>query len=158
MLKLNRRKTNQFKMAFITQQKTQLSIPQIVLQTIEQIRELSKLEFRGGYSERKFEGTSWNDVYIPDVRKQVIQSIDFLRMLVQPRFDKQIKGEYAKIMEEQDKNFKENSEKDDLEQYTINKLKLMLKLFESINLFFERKKYFKSQAYEEIPEEEKESE
>lgn len=140
-------------MAFITQQKNQLSINQIVLETIQQIRELSKQEWRGGYYQKTFQGTSWNEVYIPDVRQQVIQSIDFLRMLIMPKFDKQMSDKMEKYSSEQEKNFKEFAEKD-IEQYTINKLKLMLRLFEEINLFFERKSYFKAQPYVEIPGEE----
>lgn len=140
-------------MTFLTQQKTQLSINQIILECIKKIGELSAQEFRGGYTERKFEGNSWNDVYIPDIRKQVIQSIDFIRILVQPAFDKQMENEYQEIMKEQEQNYKQYAEKDS-ETYTINKLKLMLKLFEKINFFFKRKEYFKSQSYEEIPEDE----
>jgi len=140
-------------MAFITQQKQQLTIKQIALETIQQIRELSKQEFRGGYTERKFEGNSWIDVYIPDVRKQVIQSIDFLRMLVQPKFDKDMIKDYELIIAEQEENYNQNAEKD-IETYTITKLKLMLRLFEGLNLLFERTNYFKAQRYEEQPDEE----
>lgn len=105
-------------------------------------------ELRGGYLERKYVGTNLVENYVQDTRKQVIQVIEFIKSLVQPGFDKVMKAEYEDIKKEQELNYN-NYAISDSERYVTEKLKLMLRLFERMNFFFERDEYFKSKPYRE---------
>ena len=142
-------------MGFATQKTPEITIKSIVLDTIKKIMELTASEFRGGYVERRFTGDSFQDIYIPDTRKQVIQMIEYLCSLVKPKFDKDMKAQLDSINKEQEQNYKDNANSN-TELYTTTKLKLKRKLFDEINEFFERANYFKAEFYSEDLEEDNE--
>ncbi len=83
--------------------------------------------------------------YLPDTRKQFLQSMDCLHDILFPKFDKATK-ELSKKLLKRISEIKEES--DSKEEYWINKLKIYRELFQSICLFFDGLGWLESGAIE----------
>ena len=123
----------------------------IVLQHLKRILELSTQEFAGGYEKEVLIDNRLSTVYVPDSRKQYIQSVESLSDVLLPFFDNEIKkpsDEINKRLEELDKKMKEKEEglikkgmdlnDRDVRYHNKNKLKICRELFRELNLLLER--------------------
>ena len=124
---------------------------EIIFQQLSKILELSNDEFRGGYTDKKIVGGVVEEIYIPDSRKKVIQAIEFFAILLEPHFKKETKEKYTKIMGNVKSNLKEYSDKKiDYEEFIINKLNYMKKIFRLLNFLLYKLDYFKGTNYQEV--------
>jgi len=135
--------------------KNKISFREIVLSHVRKILEISSQEFRGGFTEEKIEGTQIVHTYIPDSRKQYIQSIESLSDTLIPYFDEGIQTDFKALNIELGKlkkkyNDLQDKGEDNLEErYSIDKLQIMRKLFRSLNLLLKRLDYLKGAKYDE---------
>ena len=124
---------------------------EIVFQQLSKILELSCDEFTGGYTDKRIVGGVVEEVYIPDSRKRVIQSIEFFTDLLEPHFKEKTKKNYKKLCEYIKKNLdKYEDKKINYETFIINKLKLMRKVFRELNFLLYSLDYFKGTSYQEV--------
>lgn len=127
-----------------TQKKQKLEFKEIVLQHLKKILEITTLEFRGGYENRDVVDNKLTKVYVPDTRKQYIQSVESFSDILLPHFDKDIEKPYTNISKQlesletnMDKKRKSLNDQE-IRDYTRKKLKLCKKLFRQLNLLLER--------------------
>lgn len=125
------------------QKASKLEFRDLILQHIKKILDITTIEFRGGYEREVVVGNQVVKEYIPDTRKQYIQSIESLSDILLPFFDDKIKEPYEIIIEKIKvltnvmKEKKEISDKD-VRTYTLDKLELCRKLFQELNLLLSR--------------------
>ncbi len=119
----------------------------IILEYIRSIGQKFLVEFKGGYWVEVDHGNWMEKKYIPDSRKEAIQSIEFLSDLLLPKFDAQMQRDYDEIMKEVDKLLSDfEGEKIDHERYIILKMRLMRRLFQKLNLLLQRTQYLQRKA------------
>ena len=129
---------------YYTKQKNTVTIKSIVLDTFKDIETLLSQELRGGFTNRKYNGNSFEDVYIPDTRKVYIQKIEFLIALLYPHFDDDINNKYTATKKQLTKLYAESKANSNFENYITEKLELMREMFFEINIFFKRTDYFQN--------------
>lgn len=143
---------------FITSKYEKIEFRDIVLEHLKKILELTRLEFRGGYIQKKNVGGIVEETYIPDTRKQYIQAIESLSDILLGFFDKTMNDKNKDLnekMKEQLKKFKDSKKEIgsvEHNEYMIEKLILSRSLFQELNLLLHRKDYLKAKIYEEIEE------
>jgi len=149
---------------WITSGKEKISFRDIILKHIDKILEITRIEFRGGYTEEKMINGIKELIYVPDSRKQYIQSIESLSDLLLPFFktkDKfNMQKEYDNIIKEIEKA-REEFEKtkkgigsEEHNDYIIKKLRLMRKMFQKLNFLLKEIDYLKGEVYGEYGEKE----
>lgn len=136
------------------QKKTKLEFKDLVLQHLKKILDLTTLEFKGGYYQESVINNILTKEYIPDTRKQCIQSIESLSDILLPHFDKKIKKTHediSKKLKALTTAIKKKKNPTDLEirDYTLDKLDLCRELFQELNLLLKRKDYLKGSIYDE---------
>ena len=137
-------------MEYISTKKEKLTLKEIMFKTLSKILELSTNEFRGGYVEKKVRGDFVEEIYIPDSRKQIIQSIEFFSLLLQPFYDDEMKTKADEIKNAIEENLQEfNDKKINRDIFIINKLRIMKELFSELNYLLSRKKYLQGETYSE---------
>ncbi len=138
-----------------TQKKQRIEFKDLVLQHLKKILDLTTLEFRGGYIKEHVMGNVLIKEYIPDTRKQYIQSIESFSDILLPHFDKGIKKPYeyiSKKLKALTTGMKKKKKLSDHEirDYTLAKLELCRELFRELNLLLKRIDYLKGSIYEEV--------
>ena len=146
-----------------TQQKQKLEFKDLVLQHLKRILEITTLEFRGGYYKEVVVGNVLTKEYVPDTRKQYIQSVESFSDILLPHFDNEIDKSYKEISKQLKTlatNIAKKKELDDqsIRDYTLKKLELCRKLFRELNLLLKRKDYLKGAIYTEDEYDDEESE
>ncbi len=142
-------------MGFVSAEKDKISIKEIILEHLKEVLKITRLEFRGGYYEKKVVGGIIEENYVPDSRKQYIQVVESLSDILLPYFDKDMEKEYKELMKTNDKNLEEfEKSKGDIgslqhNDYIIKKLRLMRTMFQQLNLLLHRKDYLKGKIYTE---------
>jgi len=136
------------------QKKQKIEFRDLVLEHMRKILEITSIEFRGGFEKEIIIGNQIVKEYIPDSRKQYIQSIESLSDVLLPYFDKKMKEKYKEITKKIDsliENMKKKEKPTDKEirEYTLTKLELCRKLFQSLNLLLKRNDYLKGSIYTE---------
>jgi len=136
------------------QKKQKLEFKDLVLQHLKKILEITTSEFKGGYYKESVINNILTKEYIPDTRKQYIQSIESLSDILLPHFDQKIKEPYKTISEKIKKlteGMKKKKKLTDLEirDYTLDKLEFCRELFRELNLLLKRKDYLKGSIYDE---------
>jgi len=136
------------------QKKQKIEFRDLVLEHMRKILEITSTEFRGGFEKEIIIGNQIVKEYIPDSRKQYIQSIESLSDVLLPYFDKKMKEKYKEITKKIDsliENMKKKEKPTDKEirEYTLTKLELCRKLFQSLNLLLKRNDYLKGSIYTE---------
>lgn len=149
-----------------------LTFRDIVLSHLKKIGTLASVEFRGGYWDEKAIHTSsvTNIIrtYIPDTREVYSNSIDYLHDLLYPHFDKKMLEASKKAEEEdsiafeemtheatredetpeEEKKYRKFSNVKERVAYRDMRVKINRKLFRELCCFLERKKYLKSESFE----------
>lgn len=127
---------------------TEDTFKDIILQHLKRILELSTMEFRGGYNKETIVDNKVVMEYVPDTRKQYIQSIQSLSDVLVPRFDEDMKKSSDKIdgaikkLEEDMEKRKEKLVDKDVRECVLKKLALCRELFREINYFLYREDDF----------------
>ena len=146
-------------MEYIPTEKQKKTFRDILFTMLNKILELSCDEFRGGYTQKVIKGNFVEEIYIPDARRRISQAIEFFSYLLQPFYDKDMEKVAKENKEKAKTNLKKfNDKKIDRDTFRINKLNLMMKLFEEQNHLLKRKDYLKGEAYEDVMEEYEEEE
>lgn len=121
------------------EQTEESSIKQIVLSHIKRIGQICCKEFTGGYWQKKpvktQGGIFFSEMYIEDTREEYCNAINFLTDIVYPLSDKKFK-EYIDT-------FKEKEDEADINK----KVKQKRKIFQEINIMFERVGFFSSSEF-----------
>ncbi len=121
-----------------------ISFEEIVLNHVQDLAKLSQTEYRGGYTDKKVSKNLVEEVYIPDNRKRMIQSIEFLEILLSPRFEKEAEKRYGKITGSLAENLKKyEDDKIKQDEFIVNKLNLSLKLFRKLMFLLHQSGYLK---------------
>ncbi|KKN17793.1 hypothetical protein LCGC14_0962160 [marine sediment metagenome] len=133
--------------SFISQ-KEKLEFREIVLSHIRKISDITTVEFRGGYDKETVVGNQIVKEYVPDSRKQYIQTVEFLSDILLPYFDKEMNDSYKKIMgkiKPMTTGIKAKKKLTDREvrNYTLKKLGLCRELFQALSLLLFRTKYLR---------------
>ncbi len=134
-----------------------VSFEQIVLNHVQDLAKLSQSEYRGGYVDKKVTKNIVEEVYVPDGRKKMIQAIEFLEIMLSPRFEKDEKEKkevtekekkaYDEIMDSMAKNLKDYGDKKiNQDHFVTKKLDLSLKLFRWLMFFLHKSGYLKRKA------------
>ena len=134
------------------QKKQKIEFRDLVLEHMRKILEITSIEFRGGFEKEIIIGNQIVKEYIPDSRKQYIQTIESLSDVLLPYFDKKMTEKYKEITKKINsltENMKKNEKPSDKEirEYTLTKLELCRKLFQSLNLLLKRNDYLKGSIY-----------
>jgi len=131
----------------------EFSFSQIILSQVKDVLKLMQHEYRGGFFEKKYSGNMLETIYIPDSRKAVIQSVEGLKCVLFPHFNEKMKESYEKILEELETNLEEynKSKKEDKDRskFIMNKLDLMIEMFQALNVLLKDTDYLKSSDYTE---------
>lgn len=120
----------------------------IILQHLKRILELSTQEFRSGYNKETVVDNKVVIEYVPDTRKQYIQSIESYSDVLSPSFDEDMKKSNSKYdadikkLEEEMEKRKEKLIDNDVREHVSKKLKLCRELFRDINYFLDREEFF----------------
>jgi len=149
---------------WITDKKEKTEFRDIVLEHLKKILEITRQEFRGGYIQKKVVGGIVEEIYIPDTRKQYIQSIESLSDILLGFFDNKMKEKSKSLIKktkEELKNFEDSGKEigsEEHNKYIIKKLKFMREVFKELNLLLHRKDYLKAKIYEEVEGEDEDDE
>jgi len=125
------------------QRKYKLEFKDLILEHIEKILELTLTEFKGGYDKEIAIGNQIVKEYIPDSRKQYIQSVESLSDILSPHFDEEMQKVYNEIEKEinsltENMKKKEKISDKEVREYTLKKLELCRRLFRELNFFLDR--------------------
>jgi len=125
------------------QRKYKLEFKDLILEHIEKILELTLTEFKGGYDKEIIIGNQIVKEYIPDSRKQYIQSVESLSDILSPHFDEEMQKVYNEIEKEinsltENMKKKEKISDKEVREYTLKKLELCRRLFRELNFFLDR--------------------
>ena len=137
---------------FYSANKQGISFKEIVLQHLKTILVLTQSEFRGGFYRTVVKGNITDQEYVPDARKQYIQTVESLSDILLPFFDKEMTSNCEDIEKELNNNLlnynkKEIRSQDDYEIFITEKLRLMRILFRKLNLLLNRIDYLKGTVY-----------
>jgi len=123
---------------------TEDTFKDIILQHIKRILEISTKEFRGGYNKEIVVDNKSVIEYVPDTRKQYIQSVQSLSDVLVPRFDEDMKkysDNFEKCITKLDEEMEKKKGKlidKEVRECVLKKLKLSRELFREINYFLYR--------------------
>ncbi len=146
-------------MEYISEKKDKKTFRDIILTHLSKILELSCDEFKGGYWMKQVKGNYTEEIYVPDSRKRIIQAIEFFSYLLQPFYDVTINKEWDKIKKSIEDNLKKfNDNKIKREQFIINKLKYIKRLFIALSHLLSRRDYLKMETMEDELEDDEEEE
>ena len=108
---------------------------EIVLAHLEKILEISTHEFRGGYEEQKLHGNWVEKVYVPDQRKVYCQAVESWSFILYPHFNTSTKKKYDELNKQIDELLKKYGEnKIEHDDFIIQKLNIMKKMFLQLNI------------------------
>ena len=123
-------------MAFVAKEEAK-SFRSIVLDALESILVISRTEFRGGFHNIVYQGTTAHKQYVPSSIKCYSQAVEHFAAILIPSFDKEMREEYEGYTEEKnDIESKGDGLEVDKEILRLNKL-----LFIALNELLSRKKY-----------------
>lgn len=135
-----------------------LSFKQIVLEHLRRCTINGSVEWHGGY----WNETGYNPpskTYVPNSRETYSNSIQMLRALLKPYFDKPIIEQDKKIKKELDERFNkytkdfEDADRDDRSflrsEYQIDRVNLFIQLFEELVMLSKRLNFFEELESEE---------
>jgi len=123
-------------MAFVAKEEAK-SFRSIVLDALESILVISRTEFRGGFYNIVYQGTTAHKQYVPSSIKCYSQAVEHFAAILIPSFDKEMRKEYEGYTNEKDDIEKEGEGAEtDKKILKLNKL-----LFIALNELLSRKKY-----------------
>lgn len=138
------------------------SFPLIAIEQFERLILSHNVEFRGGfYIESKSIDGGSKELYVPDTREVFCNTCKALAIVIEPKFDKDMREKYGKIKEKLKELTKEfikatkadetivlgesfyvESDKILLEQYNNMKVEIYQELFEALSSEFSKRRYW----------------
>jgi len=123
-------------MAFVAKEEAK-SFRSIVLDALEAILVISRTEFRGGFYNIVYQGTTAHKQYVPSSIKCYSQAVEHFAAILIPSFDEDMRKEYEEYTNQKNEIESKGEGLDiDKEILKLNKL-----LFIALNELLSRKKY-----------------
>jgi len=129
------------------------SFKEILHGHLKKILDITTNEFRGGYYRTSVQNNTTVEEYIPDSRKCYIQAIESFSDVLLPYFDKEMNEAYNAMADDLELSrqglLQLDLNSDERQLLIINRLELMRRLFQQLNLLLKRVDYLKVAIYEE---------
>jgi hypothetical protein len=129
--------------------KEKVNFRELVLTHLAKISQISTLEFREGYWERKpysvSQGIYQTEIYHPDTRECYINSVEFLHDLLLPYFDDEMNKAEEEIENEKDKWYQHYKKKQSsANKWVTKKLTITRTLLQQLSLLLKRQGYLEA--------------